>query len=97
MPSSDAMTYTCVKCLKDIVDHVYLVQRRKVRPLREVLPSGPDGKPIIKHNPSDAIETFHAGIQVGPEEDPYCPLCYAKLPTIQELINDFKSNLNKTS
>lgn len=92
MRNNTAVNYICSICEKPISDHVYLVQRRKVRPVKEILS---DGKTRI--NPHDAIDPSHAGVILGPERDPYCSECFAKLPTIQELIDDYKKSLDKGS
>ena len=91
MPNPEK-TYLCYDCGEPIVDHVFLVQRRRVRPLKEILSDG-----VVQHNPHDAVESFHAGVQVGPELDPHCSTCYAALPTVQELIDAYKIGLDKSS
>ena len=95
MPES-TRTYICVECLEGIVDHVYLVKRRKVRPIPKNAPSSAVER-IKLGILFDAVDTSHGGIIVGPEEDSYCPTCYAKLPSVKELINAYKSGLDKTS
>lgn len=87
---SSTTTYKCCECGTDIVDHVYQVQRRRIRPLREVSETGK-----VKHNVSDALDGSHAGVILGPEYDLYCPTCYADIPTIQELINKNKGKLKE--
>ncbi len=80
----------CVSCEEIIVDHIYSVQRRRLRPLEETLPNGE-----IRYNPEDLLDHSHAGVILGPEYDPYCPTCFAELPTIQELINAYKKRTDK--
>ncbi len=92
MPNDPAVVYSCVSCGETITNHAYLVQRRSVRPLKEILPDG-----TAVNNPPDFLDGFHAGIKVGPESDYYCDACYTKLPSFQELINDYKSNLDSAS
>jgi hypothetical protein len=82
----------CTSCPEVIVDHIYSVQRRRIRPLTETLP---DGK--VRYNQPDIIDPSHAGVILGPEYDPYCPTCFAELPTIQELINAHKNGFDKGS
>ncbi len=90
MPNETATTYLCISCNEPIIDHAYLVQRRRVRPLKETLSNGTE-----VHNLPDFLDGFHAGIQVGPESDYYCSTCFAKLPSFQELIDVYKSGLDK--
>lgn len=84
---SNGTTYKCCECGDDIVDHVYYVERRRIRPLKE-------GK---VHNTPDLIDPSHAGVILGPEYDPYCPTCYEALPDIQELIDAYKNRINNAS
>ncbi len=93
--SSEPLTHSerpCYSCGESIVGRVWLVQRRRVRPLRELLSLGK-----IKYNPPDLVDPNHAGIQVGPEYDDHCNTCYEKLPTVQELIDAHKSSISKPS
>lgn len=92
MHNETITSHICVSCDESIIDHAYLVQRRRVRPLEEVLPDG-----TTVHNPQDFLDGFHAGIQVGPESDYYCDACYERLPSFQELIDDYKSIFDSTS
>ena len=96
MPNSSVTTYICVDCEKDIVDHVYLVKRRKVRPILKNAPSSAVER-VKLGILFDAVDTSHGGIIVGPEEDSYCSTCYTKLPSVEELINAYKNELDKTS
>jgi len=82
----------CSSCGEVIVDHAYSVQRRRLRPTQEILPSGKK-----QYNPRDAIDSSHAGVILGPEFDMYCPTCYETLPTIEELIRDNKKRLDSSS
>lgn len=91
-PQTRSSTYVCVGCKESIIDHVYLVQRRRIRPTKETSPSG---KTI--HNPPDLIDTSHAGVILGPEHDPYCTTCYMELPTLQDLINAHKKRVDSSS
>lgn len=75
----------CTVCREVIIDHAYSVQRRRIRSVPAK--SSPQYKDAMK----DAVDPSHGGVILGPEFDLYCDLCYAKLPTIQELINDYKS------
>ncbi len=83
-------TYICYACGHDIVDHVYLVQRRTVRPVPL------KGSPEYKTAPKDAVHTWHGGIILGPERDPYCSSCYTELSTVQNLLDSYKDSLKKT-
>ncbi len=85
MHSNSATTYRCFGCAKDIIDHVNMVQRRKIRPVP------PNASPMMK----DAVDPSHGGVILGPEFDPYCDICYAKIPTIQELLNAHKKRVDK--
>ena len=82
----------CSSCDKVLADHAYKVQRRKIRPLYEMLPGGK-----MKANPHDTVDSFHAGIIVGPKSDMYCQTCFDKLPTIEDLIRDYKRSLDSNS
>lgn len=84
-----ASLYVCSQCEEPILDHVYQVQRRRIRPVVSVSEGG-DGQ-------HDAIDTWHNGVQLGPEFDDYCLSCYDKLPDIQELLNDYHKSLNPRS
>ena len=75
----------CSSCGEVIVDHVYSVQRRKVRPASK------------DRTLNDAVDSSHAGVILGPEFDMYCPTCFDSLPTIEELIRDYKKNLDSSS
>lgn len=81
MPSK----YTCYICSIKITDHVYQVQRRTIRPVQY----NKDGSPV-RH---DAIQTWHDGVILGPEVDDYCPVHFKALPTIQDLLDDYKRGL----
>ena len=83
--------YTCCQCEQPITDHVYQVDRRRVRPLVEFK----KGKEVF--NPPDALQSWHAGIIVGPENDDYCPKCFELIPGVQELLNDYKTGLDSRS
>lgn len=85
-------SYVCYSCGEDIAGQVWQVQRRRVRPLREMLSLGK-----IKHNPPDLVDPNHAGIIVGPEYDDHCNSCHKSLPTVQELIDAHKSSISKPS
>ncbi len=82
-PTTDP--YVCVVCDEPLLVHAYKVQRRKVRP---VIPKSEGG--TGRH---DGIDTWHDGIQVGPEFDYYCTTHYDELPSIQELLDDFHKTL----
>ncbi len=92
LPTHSSTTYRCFSCDHDIEDHVYFVQRRRIRPVKELSPDG-----TIKHNPPDAVDPSHAGVILGPEFDPHCSSCYKELPTIQELIDAHKKRVNNPS
>lgn len=87
----DSDSYICTTCRKVILDHVYLVQRRRIRSV----PS--KGSPLYPTALKDALDPSHGGVILGPEQDVYCPTCYDKIPTIQELINAHKNGLNLPS
>ncbi len=81
--------YHCSQCKKPILDHVYQVQRRSIRPVVPVKKGGTGSH--------DAIHTWHDGVKLGPESDDYCPSCYELLPDIQELLSDYYKSLNRGS
>ena len=83
--SSEHQTHNdevCVSCKEVITDHIYFVQRRSVRPLKETLSTGK-----VQFNPADLLDSSHAGIILGKESDPYCTTCYQNIPSAQELID----------
>ena len=81
--------YICSQCEEPILIHAFKVFRRTVRP---VVPKSKGG--TGRH---DAIHTWHDGIQVGPEYDYYCPECYKKLPSIQDILDAYQASLNTGS
>ena len=66
-------------------EHVYLVQRRRIRPVKY----DKQGRPG-RH---DSVQTWHDGVQVGPEYDPYCDDCFDKLPSIDDLLAQHKAGM----
>ena len=92
----NSTTYICFSCGHDIEDHVYLVQRRRIRPIPKNAPSSLTERVRLGIK-FDAVETFHAGVILGPERDPHCSTCFSKLPDIQELIDAHKNGIDKSS
>ncbi len=88
-PDPNALTtlYTCYDCGKTVPahEHVYLVQRRRIRPVKY----DKQGKPG-RH---DSVQTWHDGVQVGPEYDAHCDGCFDKLPSIDDLLARHKANM----
>jgi hypothetical protein len=82
------MTVICSQCGEEITDHVYKVQRRRIRPPTEQK----FGEPI-NYKP-DVVNPWHAGVQVGPEFDDHCQKCYDVLPSIDELFDAYKKRLD---
>ena len=76
-------TYICYSCGVEIVDHVYSVQRRRIRPAQ------------IPGTIKDAVDPWHGGVQLGPEYDPYCSTCYREIDTIEEMLDTYKINLGE--
>ncbi len=66
--------------------HVYRVQRRRVRPVGEVMANGK-----YKFNEPDLMDKSHAGIITGPGYDILCDDCYAKIPSLAELLRQHKT------
>ena len=89
--SNGTRLYTCTDCDEVILDHVYLVQRRRIRSVP------PKDSPQYATALKDAFDPSHGGVILGPEYDPYCPSCYENIPTIQELIDAHKNGLNLPS
>ncbi len=81
------MTVICSQCKLPVGDHLYKVQRRRIRALTEQV----SGEPI-NYKP-DVISPWHAGVVVGPEYDDYCDTCFVKLSTIDELFDAYKKRL----
>ena len=92
LPTHNSTTYRCFGCGHDIEDNIYFVQRRRIRPVKELSLTG-----TMKYNPPDALDPSHAGVILGPEYDPHCSTCYMELPTIQDLINAHKNRVDKSS
>lgn len=81
------MTVICSQCKRPVGDHLYQVQRRRIRALTEQV----NGEPV--NYAPDLANPWHAGIVVGPEYDDYCDGCFDKLPTIDELFDAYKKRL----
>ncbi len=87
-------TYRCFDCSHDIEDHVYFVQRRRIRKIPKNAPSSLSERVRLGIQ-FDAVDPSHAGVILGPEFDPHCSSCYKELLTIQELIDAHKNRLDK--
>ncbi len=82
-------THICYVCGVEIVDHVYSVQRRIIRPVPA------PGTVGYEKAPKDAVDPWHGGVQLGPEYDPHCPTCYKEIDTIEEMLYKYKINLGE--
>ncbi len=80
-------TYVCYVCGVEIVDHVYSVQRRRIRSVPAL------GTVAYEKALKDAVNPWHGGIQLGPEYAPYCSTCYKEIDTIEELLATYKIGL----
>ena len=87
-------TYICYKCGEDIVDHVYQVQRRRIRKIPVDAPATRAEK-VKLGILFDAVDPSHGGVILGPEFDDYCPTCFKNLPSIEELIKAHKTGLQE--
>ena len=87
LDTNDATLYTCYGCDKtiDAAAHMYMVQRRRIRPVKY----DKQGKPG-RH---DSVQTWHDGVQVGPEYDPHCDDCFDRLPSIDDLLAKHKGGM----